>query len=147
MTYIRIGVVSTRSHVTFDREMAKQRIAQAYDEVFAHFAPRGVERLTIVLRSLEGVLATAHEEAKKRGWVVETVPYDDSPAPPFPANELSIAGRSWGKYGSIFVGDIDGIIQISGVEPTCPETLEAMDREKPVFVYQLLMLSMQPEAA
>jgi len=147
MTVIKVGVVSTRSHMCFDRLMAKRRIAQAYDEALAHFAPRGVKRLTIVLRSTEGVLATAHQEARKRGWDIETLPHMDHPAPPFSANELSIAGRDWGKHGSSFVSAVDGIIEMGRDNVSHQETLEAAEQHKPVFVYQLLMLSMQPEPA
>lgn len=147
MSEIKVGVVSTRSPATFVPEIARRRIAQAFDEALAHFTHRGVDRLTIVLRSLEGVLAIAHEEAKKRGWKIETFPHDDPPAPPFPANELSIVGRDWGESSSPFVAVIDGIIEIGGPEPVCSETRQAISREKLVIVYQLLMLSMQPEPA
>ena len=147
MTIIKVGVVSTRLPATFDREMAKRRIALAYDEALAHFTPRGVDRFTIVLGSLEGVLATAHDEARKRGWDIETLPHNNPPVPPFHPSKLSILGRDWGESSSPFVAAIDGIIEIGGPDSTCPETLEAVEQKKPVFVYQLLMLSMQPEVA
>ncbi len=147
MSEIKVGVVSTRSPTTFVPEIARRRIAQAFDEALAHFTHRGVDRLTIVLRSLEGVLAIAHEEAKKRGWDIETLPHNDPPIPSFHPSKLSILGRDWGESSSPFVAAIDGIIEIGGPEPTCPETLEAMDQKKPVFVYQLLMLSTPPEPA
>ena len=147
MTVIKVGVVSTRSHMCFDRELANRRIALAYDDALAHFAPRGVKRLTVVLRSLEGVLAIAHEEAKWRGWEIETFPHDDRPEPPFLASELSIVGRDWGEFSSPFVAAIDGIIEIGKDCASHQETLEAGEREKPVFIHPLLMLSMPPEPA
>lgn len=147
MTIIKVGVVSTRSHRCFDREMAKRRIASAFDEALAHFGTRGVNRLTIVMHSTEGVLATTHQEARSRGWDIETLPHTDHAEPPFPANQLSIAGREWGEYGSPFVTAIDGIIEIGRDNVSHPEILEAAKRHKPVFIYELLMLSMSPEAA
>ena len=147
MTVIKVGVVSTRSHMSFDRQMANRRIALAYDEALAHFAPRGVKRLTIVLRSTEGVLATAHQEARKRGWDIETLPHMDPPMPSFHTSKLSILGRDWGEHGSPFVTAIDGIIEIGRDDASHQEALEAAEQHKPVFIYQLLMLSMQPEPA
>ncbi len=147
MKIIKVGVVSTRSHMSFDREIARRRIAQAFDDALAHFAPYDVSRLTIVLRSVEGALATAHEEARSRGWDIEIIPHMECPIPAFHPSKLSILGRDWGESSSPFVTAIDGIIEIGRGQPSHLETLEAAEKHKPVFVYQLLMLSMMPEAA
>lgn len=147
MSEVKIGIVSTRSPMAYNANVAKDRIASALDEALAHFAPRGVKQLTIVIESMRGVLHVAHEEAFERGWKTEVIPHKDHPIPAFHPSMISIVGRDWGESSSSFVAAIDGIIEIGGDRISRLETLEAGEKEKPVFIHPLLMFSLLPEAA
>lgn len=144
MNEVRVGVVGYCPPSRFDEVEAARLVVAAYDAVVEYVAQCHPGASITIVSGLTnvGVLKLGYAEAARRGW--RTVGITSERAlehPLFEVDEKYIVGKNWGDESETFVASIDALVRIGGGKQSHAEAKIVADSGRPVFAYELPLLS------